>query len=86
MKITEGYSGIQLYLDNDENGKQTAQILMESSGNCRDRSSLYENFQDMNVCRMAGRNGMTGQGMQDVFLLPQKQSCFAPDGRKTERK
>ena len=23
-----------------------------------------------------------GQETQDVFLLPQKQTCFAPDGRK----
>jgi hypothetical protein len=27
-----------------------------------------------------------GQGAQDVFLLPQKQSRFAPDGCKGKRK
>jgi hypothetical protein len=27
-----------------------------------------------------------GQGIQDVFLLPQKQSCFTPDGRKVKKK
>ncbi len=26
-----------------------------------------------------------GQKAQDVFLLPQKQTCFTPDGRKVKR-
>lgn len=27
-----------------------------------------------------------GQTIQDVSLLPQRQSCFAPDGRKVDKK
>ena len=86
MKIIEQYSNTLLYLDNDPNGKQTAQNMMRHSKNCEDRSTLYAGFKDMNEWHMGGATDVIGQGIQDVFLLPQKRSCFAPDGRKIKRK
>jgi|GEM_PF-6578084 len=36
----------------------------------------------MNERQAANVEYAIGQGIQDVFLLPQKQTCFTPDGRK----
>ncbi|MGB6152025.1 MAG: toprim domain-containing protein [Pricia sp.] len=86
MEIIKKYTIIELYLDNDDNGKRTARMLIESSGNCRDRSSLFKGFKDINDYRMAGGMYENGQGIQDVSLLPQRRSCLAPDGRKEGKK
>lgn len=86
MKIIEQYSSTLLYLDNDPNGTQTTQNLMGQCMNCEDRSTLYKDFKDINEWLMGGATDVNGQGIQDVFLLPQKHSCFSPDGRKVKRK
>tara|TARA_R110002126_G_scaffold9840_2_gene44225 strand:- start:676 stop:903 length:228 start_codon:yes stop_codon:yes gene_type:complete len=48
MEIMKDYLQIDLYLDNDPNGRSTTQKLMAHSTNCLDRSMLYEGFKDMN--------------------------------------
>lgn len=84
--IMKGYSCIDLYLDNDAAGKKATKKFMDHANNSVDRSSLYAGFKDMNEWLMSGAKEANGQGIQDVFLLPQKQSCFAPDGRKENKK
>ena len=48
MKTMEGYTSIELYLDNDANGKRTAKSLMDHAKNCIDKSALYTDFKDIN--------------------------------------
>ena len=86
MRIIEGYTSTLLYLDNDPNGKRTTQNLIGNSKNCEDRSTLYAGFKDISDWHMNGASDVIGQGIQDVFLLPQKRSCLAPGGRKTKGK
>ncbi len=61
-------------------------MLIIDSQNCKDKSALYIGFKDMNEWLMGTAKDKIGQGIQDVFLLPQKQSCFAPEGRKVKEK
>ena len=82
----DGYTGIELYLDNDENGKRTTRNLIKYSKNCKDRSGLYTGFKDVNEWLIHITKNALGQETQDVFLLPQKQTCFAPGGRKEKKK
>lgn len=86
MEILDSYSSIELYLDNDNNGKRTAKKLMAYSKNCKDKSKLYSGFMDMNEWLISKTNMVVGQKAQDVFLLPQKQTCFTPGGRKEKNK
>ena len=86
MKIIDSYSQIDLYLDNDQNGKGATQKLMARSNNCLDRSKFYEGFKDMNEWLICNAKKGLGQEAQDVFLLPQKQTCFTPGGRKEKKK
>ena len=86
MKLMDGYTRIDLYLDNDKNGNLITQNLIKHSNNCEDKSSLYAGFKDMNEWLMGSARDEIGQGIQDVFLLPQKQSCFSPNGRKVKKK
>jgi 5S rRNA maturation endonuclease (ribonuclease M5) len=86
MKISNDYTHIDLYLDNDVNGKQTTQKFIRHFNNCKDKSSLYAGFNDMNEWLMGGAMDSIEQGIQDVFLLPQKQTCFTPGGRKEKMK
>ncbi|WP_437372211.1 toprim domain-containing protein [Maribacter litoralis] len=86
MSVPKRYSSVELYLDNDQNGKRTSQKLMASSSNCVDMSMLYKKFKDMNEWLICKAKKGLGQGAQDVFLLPQKQSCFTPDSRKEKKK
>ena len=86
MKIINGYTRIDLYLDNDTTGKATTQNLLAHSNNCLDKSSLYEGYKDMNEWFIFKAKNGFGQEAQDVFLLPQKRSCFAPGGRKVKKK
>ena len=86
MRIQEGYSSIELYLDNDANGKRTSKELMAYSKNCKDNSKLYSGFKDMNEWLRGNTINGVGQKAQDVFLLPQKQTCFTPSGRKEKNK
>ena len=86
MKVIEDYSSIELYLDNDPNGKQTTQKLIKHSKNCKDESAFYKEFKDMNEWLVQKAKMGLGQGAQDVFLLPQKQTCLTPGGRKVKRK
>ena len=86
MEILDDYSNIELYLDNDKNGKETTQKLIKHSKNCKDKSKLYSGFKDMNEWLIHGSKKGIGQGVQDVFLLPQKQTCFTPGGRKEKYK
>jgi len=84
MSISKGYPTVELYLDNDSNGRSVTETLMEHRG-AKDMSSIYKGYKDMNEWQAANTEYAIGQGIQDVFLLPQKQTCFTPDGRK-ERK
>jgi hypothetical protein len=86
MKFMDGYTGIELYLDNDENGKRTTRNLIKYSKNCKDKSGLYRGFKDVNEWLIHITKNALGQETQDVFLLPQKQTCFAPGGRKEKKK
>jgi len=86
MKLKDSYSSVELYLDNDTNGKRTAKKLMAYSKNCKDNSKLYSGFKDMNEWLVNRSNMVVGQRAQDVFLLPQKQNCFTPGGRKEKKK
>ena len=86
IKLMDLYDRIDLYLDNDSTGKATTQNLLAHFNNCLDKSSLYEGFKDMNEWLIFKAKNGFGQEAQDVFLLPQKQSCFAPGGRKVKKK
>ncbi len=86
INLVDGYSNVELYLDNDENGKRTTRKLMMYSKNSEDKSMLYKGFKDMNEWLIHSAKKGLGQGTQDVFLLPQKQTCFTPGGRKEKMK
>ncbi|WP_339835929.1 toprim domain-containing protein [uncultured Maribacter sp.] len=81
MQVFKGYSKIKLCLDNDSNGRLCTERLMEHRG-AMDMSFIYTGHKDMNQWLMENGKNRVGQGIQDVFLLPQKQTCFTPDGRK----
>ena len=83
--ISEGYATVELYLDNDPNGRSATEKLMEHRA-ARDMSRIYNGYKDMNEWQAGTAEYAIGQGIQDVFLLPQKQTCFTPDGRKEEIK
>ncbi len=86
MKPIDGYNEIDFYLDNDENGKRTTQKFIGYSKRYKDKSGLYTGFKDINEWLMDNPKNTLGQETQDVFLLPQKQTCFAPGGRKEKKK
>ncbi len=86
IKILDSYSNIELFLDNDTNGKRTAKKLMAYPKSCKDKSKLYSGFNDMNEWLRGSTINGVGQKAQDVFLLPQKQTCFTPGGRKEKKK
>ena len=86
IKVMDGYNQINFYLDNDANGKRTTQKLIKHSKNFEDKSMLYTGFKDMNEWLIHIAKKGLGQEEQDVFLLPQKQTCFTPGGRKEEMK
>ena len=86
MKIINSYSQIDLYLDNDQNGKGATQKLMARSNICLDKSILYEGFKDMNEWLVKSAKKGLGQEARDVSLLPQRQTRFTPDGRKVKKK
>lgn len=86
MSVSQGYTSIELYLDNDSNGSRTVERLMAGSDNCLDRSSLYEGFKDMNEWLICNAKKGLGQEARDVSLLPQRQTRFTPDGRKVKEK
>ena len=48
IETMQGYTSIELYLDNDTNGKRTAKNLMAHAKNCTDKSALYTDFKDIN--------------------------------------
>jgi len=79
------YDQIDLFLDNDGTGKEKTEFLLEQSHNTKDFSHLYVGFKDMNEWLIGVTKECIGQGIQDVFLLPQKQSCFAPHVRKEKK-
>ena len=85
-EILNDYLQIDLYLDNDTNGQRTAEKLMEHSNNCINKSIIYRGFKDINEWLIYNAKKGLGQGAQDVFLLPQKQTCFTPGGRKEKNK
>jgi len=86
MKVIDSYSQIDLYLDNDQNGKGATQKLMARSNNCLDRSMLYEGFKDMNEWLIFNAKKGLDQEARDVSLLPQSQTRFTPDGHKVKKK
>lgn len=66
--VLQRYSSIELFLDNDTNGKRTTQKLMAYSTNCLDKSMLYEGFKDMNEWLINRTKNGVAKGRQDVFL------------------
>ncbi len=54
MEISNDYNHIDLYLDNDVNGKQTTQKFIKHFNNCNNKSSLYAGFKDMNEWLIGG--------------------------------
>ena len=84
--ISVDYSQIELYLDNDTNGEVTTQNLIKGTNRFKDKSALYHGFKDVNDWWMDLAKKGLGQKAQDVFLLPQKQTCFTPDGCKEYKK
>ncbi|MCG2462810.1 toprim domain-containing protein [Flavobacteriaceae bacterium F89] len=54
MGYLDGYTRIELYLDNDDSGKRTAKTLMENNKDCIDRSGLYKGFKDINEWIVSG--------------------------------
>ena len=86
IKLMDNYFQIEFYLDNDANGKRTTQKLMKDFKRSEDKSELYSGFKDMNEWLIHNAKKGLGQGTQDVFLLPQKQTCFTPGGRKVKKK
>ena len=86
MEVMKDYIQIDLYLDNDSNGRRTTQKLMAHFIYCLDRSTLYEGFKDMNEWLISYSIKGLGQEARDVSLLPQRQTRFTPDGRKEKEK
>lgn len=84
--ISKGYDTIDLYLDNDTNGKLTTENLIHHAKNFKDKSKLYDGFKDVNEWQIHCTKKGISQEAQDVFLLPQKQTCFTPDGCKENKK
>ena len=85
MTHLEAYDEIDLYLDNDSNGKLTTENLIHHSKKFIDKSKLYEGFKDVNQWLIHCAKKGISQEAQDVFLLPQKQTCFTPVGCKEKR-
>jgi hypothetical protein len=56
--------------------------LINYSNKFKDKSKLYKRFKDLNQWLIDGAKKEISQEAQDVFLLPQKQTCFTPEGRK----
>ncbi|WP_081980912.1 toprim domain-containing protein [Cellulophaga sp. Hel_I_12] len=84
--ISREYEIVDLYLDNDSNGKLTTENLLKVSNKFKDKSKLYDGFKDMNEWLIhCAKKGISHKA-QDVFLLPQKQTCFTPDGCKENKK
>ena len=86
VEIMKSYLQIDLYLDNDPNGRRTNQKLMAHSNNCLDKSKFYEGFKDMNEWLIYNAKKGLGQEARDVSLLPQRQTRFTPGGRKVREK
>ena len=82
----KNYKEIHLCLDTDANGERTTKKLMEHFNNCFNKSGLYKDFKDVNNWLIQRAKKGLGQEAQDVFLLPQKQTFFTPDGRKENKK
>ena len=78
MNLIDGYTGVELYLDNDSSGKLTTQKLIEHSKNCEDKSKPYSGFKDINELLIYNAKKGLGQGTQDVFLLPQNKLALLP--------
>jgi len=84
--ISKEYETIDLYLDNDSNGKLTTENFLKVSNKFKDKSKLYDGFKDVNDWLIDRAKKGISQEAQDVFLLPQKQTCFTPDGCKENKK
>jgi hypothetical protein len=84
--ISKEYETVDLYLDTDSNGKLTTENLIHHSKNFKDKSKLYDGFKDVNDWLIDRAKKGISQEAQDVFLLPQKQTCFTPDGCKENKK
>lgn len=85
ISILKGYSNIELYLDNDSNGRSVTERLLKYGG-AKDMSFIYKGHKDMNQWQMENAKKGLGQEARDVSLLPQKQTRFTPGGRKVTEK
>lgn len=68
MNVIEDYNQIDMYLDNDQNGKEITQKLMARSNNCIDKSKLYEGFKDINEWSVKSAKDEVRKRIQDVSL------------------
>ena len=80
ISILKGYSNIELYLDNDSNGKSVTEKLMKNR-DAKDMSFIYKGHKDISQWQMENAKKGLGQEARDVSLLPQKQTRFTPGGR-----
>ncbi len=48
LKLSKGYTSIELYLDNDNAGRSTTKTFLEQGENYFDRSNLYHDHKDLN--------------------------------------
>tara|TARA_R110002167_G_scaffold18998_3_gene70475 strand:- start:617 stop:1642 length:1026 start_codon:yes stop_codon:yes gene_type:complete len=85
MQVSEGYNKVKLYLDDDSNGRSCTERLMEIR-DTKDMSFIYKGHKDMNEWLVEHTKNSVGRKAQDVSLLPQRQTCFTPDGRKEGKK
>jgi hypothetical protein len=75
-KIIQDYLTINLYLDNDSNGKRTTQKLIKHSNNCLDKSSLYQGFKDMNEWLIGNARKGLGQKALERDLVRKREMCL----------
>ena len=60
MKYIELFKDVQLYLDNDNAGREATEWLVQNHKNCIDKSNLYKDYKDVNELWIGRkrRNGM----------------------------
>ena len=79
IKVIDGYNEIDLYLDNDKNGKETTGHLIAHSNNCLDKSIIYKGFKDMNEWLIFNaRNGLGQEAREMCFCCHKNKLALLP--------
>lgn len=60
LEVLSRHRRVLLYLDHDQAGRKATERLLQSELNCRDHSSLYKNYKDLNELLVA-RQGKAKQ-------------------------